>query len=303
VAAQALQAVVDAQKAVDDAQSDLSGLSSTANQASIDAAYANMILAQNSLDKAKDAYEPWKNKPENNTTRAALLSKLAQAQQVYDAAVRQYNGLVGTASDIDLAQAEADLALAQARLANAQETYDILKDGPDPDEVALAEARVASAEAQLALAETGGPTAEQLAQAQAQIDAARANLEIIQSQIDKMIITAPFDGVVSMVRANQGQWASPGEAMVEVLDTSRWRVESKNVGEVRIGQIEIGQEVDVWVNAFKGDAINGQIKAISPVAVVQQGDTTYTLQIELEPTDLNLWPGMTAQVEIFVGDD
>jgi hypothetical protein len=40
------------------------------------------------------------------------------------------------------------------------------------------------------------------------------------------------------------------------------------------------------------------VVTISPVAVVQQGDTTYTLMIEVEPTDLNLRPGMTAQVEI-----
>jgi hypothetical protein len=37
---------------------------------------------------------------------------------------------------------------------------------------------------------------------------------------------------------------------------------------------------------------------ISLVAVVQQGDMTYTLTIELEPIDLNLRPGMTARVEI-----
>jgi hypothetical protein len=32
--------------------------------------------------------------------------------------------------------------------------------------------------------------------------------------------------------------------------------------------------------------------------VVQQGDTTYTLLIDLEPTQLNLRPGMNAEVEI-----
>jgi hypothetical protein len=40
------------------------------------------------------------------------------------------------------------------------------------------------------------------------------------------------------------------------------------------------------------------VVTVSPVAVVQQGDTTYTLTIELELTDLNLRPGMTAQVDI-----
>ena len=39
---------------------------------------------------------------------------------------------------------------------------------------------------------------------------------------------------------------------------------------------------------------------ISPVAVVQQRDTTYTLMIELEPTDLSLRPGMNVQVEILL---
>ena len=38
--------------------------------------------------------------------------------------------------------------------------------------------------------------------------------------------------------------------------------------------------------------------AISPIAVVQQGDTTYTVFIDLEPTDLNLRPGMNVEVEI-----
>jgi multidrug efflux pump subunit AcrA (membrane-fusion protein) len=54
----------------------------------------------------------------------------------------------------------------------------------------------------------------------------------------------------------------------------------------------------VRVLALSGEELRGRVVSISPVAVVQQGDTTYTLEIELDPTDLNLRPGMTAQVEI-----
>ena len=299
-ATQALQAVVDAQKDVADAKRALENLGAAANQATIDAAYANMILAKDRLDKAEDDYEPWRNKPENNTTRAALLSKVAEAQLIYDAAVRKYNGYIGSTNDLDLAKAEADLALAQAKLANTEENYEILKDGPEPDEIALAEAQVANAQARLSLAESSGPTAEQLSLARAQVDGARASLEIAQSQFDRMVITAPNDGIISVVDANQGEWAAPGEMMVEVLDTARWRIETKNVGELQIGLVALGQKVQVNVNAFKGETLVGTVVAISPVAVVQQGDTTYTLTIELEQTDLNLWPGMTAQVEILV---
>ena len=302
-AAQSLYDVVDAQIAVDDAQRYLNGMTSTADQSFIDAAHANMILARARLDKADEDYEPWRNKPENNITRAALLSKLAQAQQIYDAEVRKYNGMLGSVSEIDLVQAEANLTLAQAQLSDAQETYQTLKEGPDPDEIALAEAQVASAQARLTLAEAGGSTAEKLALAQVHVDAGRSNLEILQAQVDNMIITAPFDGLISRVRASQGEYAMPGEMMVEVLDTSGWLIETKNVGELQIGQIKIGQEVQVSVNAFNGEVLSGHVAAISPIAIVQQGDTTYTLSIELEPTDLNLWPGMTAQMDIIIDSD
>jgi len=302
-AAQALQAVVEAQIAVNDAQRYLDSLSSAVNQSFIDAAYANMILAGSSLDKAKEAYKPWRNKSETNITRAALLSALAEAQQAYDATVRRYNGMLGSASEIHFSQAEADFALAQARLSNAQGMYEILSEGPDPAKIALAEAEAANAQARLTLAEAGGPSAEQIALALAQVDAASGNLDLVRSQIDQMAISAPFDGVISTVQAQQGEWAAAGELMVEVLDTSRWRIETKNVGELQIGQIQIGQEVTVSINAFNNEALSGRVVSISPVAIVQQGDTTYTLSIELEPTDLNLWPGMTAQVEINIAEE
>ena len=54
------------------------------------------------------------------------------------------------------------------------------------------------------------------------------------------------------------------------------------------------------VLALGGQVARGKVAAISPVAVVQQGDTTYTLTIALDPTDLALWSGMNAQVRIEV---
>ncbi|NIO70011.1 MAG: HlyD family efflux transporter periplasmic adaptor subunit, partial [Anaerolineae bacterium] len=74
--------------------------------------------------------------------------------------------------------------------------------------------------------------------------------------------------------------------------------ETRNVSELNIGRIRVGQEAIVRVMAFRGEELRGRVDAISPVAVVQQGDTTYTVFIELEPTDLNLRPGMNAEVAI-----
>lgn len=299
-AAQALQAVTAAEKEVADAQNHHSGLQMNANQAYIDAAHANMILAKAQLEKAQEAFEPWKNKREDSVNRATFQSKFAEAQQLYDAAVRRYNGLFGVTDGLNLAQAEADMVLARATLANAQQTYERLKDGPDPDQVAFAEARVANAQAQLDMAMSANPTAEKLSLARAEVDSARLNLELAQAQLDKMTLTAPFDGVISAIELHEGEWAVPGVAVIELLDTSAWMIETKNVGELQIGRVEIGQVVLIRVNAFQGETLDGRVVAISPDAVVQQGDTTYTLLIELDPTELNLRPGMTARVEILL---
>jgi HlyD family secretion protein len=86
--------------------------------------------------------------------------------------------------------------------------------------------------------------------------------------------------------------------VVEILDTGRWIVETRNVSELAIGQVRVGQEASVQVIPFGDERLRGQVEAISPVAVVQQGDTTYTLMIALDPTELSLRPGMNAQVEI-----
>jgi HlyD family secretion protein len=165
--------------------------------------------------------------------------------------------------------------------------------------VAIADGEEQLAQAQLVLYQAQHPaTPEELTLAQLDVERAQLALEGAQADLGRATLRAPFDGVVSTVQVNVGEWAAPGATIVELLDVSRWRVETKNVGELQIGRVRAGQEVLVRVNAFQGETLHGRVVAISPVAVVQQGDTTYTLMIELEPTELNLRPGMTAQVEI-----
>ena len=104
--------------------------------------------------------------------------------------------------------------------------------------------------------------------------------------------------MISALYARPGEWSQPGTPVVEILDTARWTIETRNVSERTIGQIRPGQAAAVQIIAFGSETLHGQVDTISPVAVVQQGDTTYTLMIALERTDLNLRPGMNAQVEI-----
>jgi HlyD family secretion protein len=154
--AQAAQAVANAKDSVDFYQTKSNNLNSPAPQVDIDQAEANLILAQEQLDDAQENYKPYESKPDT-VTKAQLKSALAQAQKKYDNAVRYLNNLEGTANDLDLEVAQANLELARQQLNDAEEEYADVKAGPNPDDVAAAEARVAATEATLAMAYVEAP--------------------------------------------------------------------------------------------------------------------------------------------------
>jgi len=165
--------------------------------------------------------------------------------------------------------------------------------------VAIADASAQLAQARFTLYEAQHPvTPKELTLAQLDVERAQLSLEAAQADLARAILRASFDGVISTVQMREGEWATPGATVVELLDVSRWRVETKNVGELQIAGVRVGQEARVQVNAFRDETLRGRVVTISPVAVVQQGDTTYTLMIDLEPTDLNVRPGMNVRVEI-----
>lgn len=292
----ALQAVADAQKAVEDAERGYNYATSSADQEDIDVQNAQVLLAKEALDRAIDNFEPYEDKPESNLTRANLLARKAAAQQVYDAAVRQLNALLGTSDPVDIAVSQANLATAQAQLAtaernrtrvqagpsagdialleaqiaNAYRDYEIYKDGPDPDDVRLLEARIANAEAQLAAA---------------------------QAALDNLQLLAPFDGIVSVLNINQNEWVAPGQPVLVLADLNRLQVETTDLGEIDVARIRVGFPVMISFDAFPDLQLSGVITSIAPKANLGAG-VNYTVVVSLDELPPELRWGMTAFVDI-----
>jgi HlyD family secretion protein len=267
--AQALKAIADNQDAVRDAERKLYNLQTISEQFDVDAAFANMIIARDKLEQAREDFEPYENKPEDNVVRAGLLSQLAQAQREYEALVRQYNNLLGTANQIDVSQAEADLAIARADLTKSQRDYESLLKGPDPDEVALAEARLATANAQL---------------------------EAAQYALEDLELRAPFGGTITHVYVHASEWVTPGQAVVGLSDLENLRVETTDLSERDVPQIVVGQAVNVYIEALNID-VQGKVIQISPLADTLGGDTVYKTTIELDTRPPGLRAGMSVEVQ------
>lgn len=287
--AQALKAIADAEKAVELAETRLRNLTSAASQADIDAAEAQVVLARDALEKAQEEFEPYANKPEDNVTRARLQAKVAEAQQQYDFAVRQYNSLLSTGSPTDIAVAEADLASARAQLEEAKRNYERVKDGPSEAEVALLQAQLDDARREYERLKDG-PDPEDIAAAEARIAAAQAT-------INQAYIIAPFDGVVTMVEALPGDQVNPGIVAFRIDDLSHLLVDV-DVTEIDINQIHQGQDVVLTFDAILAKEYHGKVVEVGLVGNNVQGIVTFTVTIELLDADDAIRPGMTSAVNI-----
>jgi len=286
----AQEALKNARQAVYDSERNLGYLISPASQSNIDAASAQVVLARDALDKAKDDYEPYEDKPEDNLRRALLQQRLAEAQQIYDRAVRQYNALVDTTNEFDLSQSEATVRIAQARLDQAQEDYDKLVEGPDPDDVAIAEARIATAESRLASIDARAGLLD------ARIRAAEASLASVQANLDNLDLTATIDGTIVELDLIVGQDVNPGVPVVLVADFSSWYVETDNLTEIEVVDVTLDQNATIVPDALPELAINGHVTKIQDVFEEKRGDITYTTRVQLDESDPRLRWGMTVVV-------
>ena len=287
----ALQAIADAQQSVEFYETRVNNLNATASQADIDAAEAQVVLAKDALDKAQDKYEPYANKPEDNLTRANLQSELAAAQQQYDYALRNLNAMTSTASETEISVAQANLATAQAQLLQANRDYERIKDSPSEADIALLEAQLADAQREYDRIKDG-PDPDDITVAEARIAAAEATIK-------QASITAPFDGIVTMVESKPGDQINPGTLAFRIDDLSRLLVDLE-VSEIDVNQIKEGQEVTLSLDAVLAKEYHGTVIDVALVGTETQGVVNFTVTIELLDPDEDVLPGMTSAVNIVI---
>jgi multidrug resistance efflux pump len=273
--AQAEQEVANARDAVRDAERRVNNLENGAKQTEIDQAESTVILLRDQLEQAQEDFDKVAGKPETNLQRAAAQNKLAQIQQLYDDAIQRLNNLLGAANEIDLAQAEADLEAAKAWLADAEQQVVDLQEGPDPEDLDLAEKRLANAQAQLTAA---------------------------QDNLAKQELRAPFAGTVVQMNLKVGEFVSPALPQVVLADFSTWKVETTDLAEVDVALLSVGQTATITLDAFPGLTFEGVIEEIGLQGQDVRGQVTYPVTVTFDPGDVAVRWEMTAFVDVEVSE-
>jgi membrane fusion protein (multidrug efflux system) len=160
-------------------------------------------------------------------------------KQAADAAVASAEAAVSEAtanlevSNSRRLQAEGAVAQSQAQ-ARAAATA--------PQQIAMIEARAAGANAQVL-------------QARATLNQARLNLE-------RTIVRAPADGVVSRRTVEVGQVVQPGQTMMSVASLHDIWI-TANFKETQLGAMTPGQRAEIEVDAFGGHHYTGRVESIA----------------------------------------
>ncbi|GAB4563670.1 MAG: biotin/lipoyl-binding protein [Anaerolineae bacterium] len=251
------------------------------------AAEAELANAEAALRQAQAAYDrvAWR----NDVGMLPESLQLQQATNNYQAAKARYDALFGTPS------AER-IAAARARLFQARAALDRLEHPATAGQIAAAEAQVRSAQAELDMLKAG-PRPEEIAAAKAAISQAEAMLQQAQARLINTELRAPFAGTIAARHVNPGEMVQPGQPVVTLADLSHLQVETTDLSERDVAQMQMGQPATVYIEALNAE-IPGTVVRIAPQANIVGGDVVYTVVIVLEEQPDGLRWGMSADVEI-----
>jgi membrane fusion protein (multidrug efflux system) len=131
------------------------------------------------------------------------------------------------------------------------------------------------------------------AQANMNVDIAR--LLSSQAKLSKTVIRAPFDGFVGLREINIGDYATVGQAVVDVVQLDPLRVEF-SVPETLLPKISAGQPVSVSVDAYPDETFDGIITAVSPR--IDVAGHSVAARASLPNPSLKLRPGFFVRVNV-----
>jgi hypothetical protein len=146
----------------------------------------------------------------------------------------------------------------------------------------------------------------ELAQVQilgAQVQQAEAQLALVTDRLNRVKITAPFDGIVISGDLSQliGSPVESGKKLFEIAPLHAYRV-ILQVDEREMQHVKIGQTGKLMISGVVGDPIPLSVSKITPVATAQDGRNFFRVEAKLEQVPPHLRPGMEGIGKVSAGE-
>jgi HlyD family secretion protein len=145
-----------------------------------------------------------------------------------------------------------------------------------------------------------GENSEKMAVARAKFESEHANLEAARAALANAQLRAPFAATILSLDISVGEMVNAGVPVAFLGNMDSWQVETKDLAEIDVANISIGDKVIVKLDAFSEEEFTGTVTEIDPVGREYLGDMTYKTTTTLDKSDPRFFWNMTATVTIDV---
>ena len=289
---QAAQAEVDAKKtALEDALANLDDISQRAGSANFLQIEANLVQMRLAFQNAQDVFDSTNGASDSQDLRDAAQIILDEAEIDLEEAEQDYNDALTTEGATDVMEARADVVIAQEAYDLAVDNLRALQTGANSPQVQAAAKVVEQAQSALEQAKTN-------------VVAAQSKLNTIETQLKKISVTAPMDGVILTRNIEPGEFVQPGAVAFALADLNELTI-TVYVPEDQYGNLSLGQKATVTVDSFPGETFDAEIIHIADQAeftprnvqtVEGRSSTVYAIKLKVTDSEGKLKIGMPADV-------
>ncbi|MEM1109696.1 MAG: efflux RND transporter periplasmic adaptor subunit [Planctomycetota bacterium] len=182
-------------------------------------------------------------------------------------------------AELNLKAAGADVAAAEAELEQARRDLDQLE---QLNRAGSAKTKEVQDQRTLVAATT------------ARLNAALAQRDRAQTETQRAVIVAPFDGAVSRTLVEVGQWVEPGDGVVEMISVGEIDA-VVDVPERYVSGLSVGDEVEVKVDSINLEVV-GRIVSVRPDGT--NASRTFPVKVRLPDHEVKLKAGMSVVARV-----
>lgn len=147
-----------------------------------------------------------------------------------------------------------------------------------------------------------GPREEKIKQEQANLKAAEARIRMIQDDINRATLYAPFNGYIVKKETEVGQWLEQGDPALSMIASWPMKVEI-HVPQFQFNSIKMGSTATILLDDYES---SGSVQTFKGTVVekIRSGDPvsrTFPVRLKVSKTKSRLAPGMLVRVELKSG--
>lgn len=137
-------------------------------------------------------------------------------------------------------------------------------------------------------------------EAVAQLRRDEATLSLVQARLEKARVLAPFDGLLGLRMVSPGAYVVPGQTIIQLDAIDTLKIDFR-IPEVRFPKLQVGQTLEIEVDAQPGRVFDGIVYAVD--SEIDVNGRSVLVRGLVPNRDAMLRPGMFARVALVVDTD